>query len=262
MTKIIDQARFFIGAAFSERYDFKRRFLEIREKWEEAGYDFDHILKNSVLVPETHAVFIPVQKASCTSIKHSISNKQPFDVTLEDSLDIHNHPEAYGLTRLWKSKISIADLEESRAPCFTVVRHPIDRFWSVYRHLCIKQLDYKLAGQVARYCNLKDTSEITPFHLCNYIKGTAPENREIHVKEQWRINGFGFIKHNLVGKVEELKEFYEVGISLGLLPKRAIYNLKRHNRSDDVLIEKTSMEKEIEKIVYSLYEKDFEYFNY
>ena len=254
--------RYSVRQLFSAKHKYELAVLDERRLWEGLGYDFDHIIKGAVLVPENGAVFVPVHKAANTSVKHSLATKTPEDAGERRPLDIHRNPADYGLRLLWQAGISPEELRTAKRRSFTVVRHPVDRFWSAYRHLCVEYTSYKFAHQLAAFLGLDGVDHITPQNLLDYVQNQPNSQRDAHVREQWSVNGAGLIDFDLVGKSENLEAFYEEGIALGLLPEPACQPNSRHNKTSHAAGRNESRPQAITRRLEQLYAKDFEIFGY
>ncbi|WP_455373232.1 sulfotransferase family 2 domain-containing protein [Limibacillus halophilus] len=248
--------RYGLFALFSKNYRYKLRMLDERPPWEGEGYSYDHIRSASILNPDTRAVFVPVLKAANTAVKHLMT---PTDAGA-DSLNIHNRPADYGLVNLWRAGFTPDDLAAGRLRSFTVVRHPVARFWSAYRHLCRAEPQSILAGEIRAHCGLETQAAIAPEHLLDYIEGREELEREQHSRSQWSLCGQGRIPFAALGRVETLESFLPELVEKTLIAPDAPHRLARHNSSAGSST--SDEERRLERRIADCYQSDFDRFGY
>ena len=252
----LKRLRYRLFSGFSEDYRVKLRMMDERPIWVREGYAYDHIRSTARVCLQTQAVFVPVLKAANTAIKHAMATRQGGG----DSFAINEAPAAFGLPTLWRSGITPADLESGARRCFTVVRHPVARFWSAYAHLCRREPGSLLANAVREHGGLAGDAEIAPEDLLVSIEEVEQGAREPHTRDQWALSGWGRIPFAAVGRQEELRAFVDQAARDGLLPPWAPEHLSRHNSSG--AIPTGFADKALEPRITACYAKDFEAFGY
>ena len=255
---------------FSERYAKRNKLLLEKEVWETDGYKFSEIMKAQV-VESTGAVYLPVSKAANTTMKYLISNEPQLDEVLEDRFQqskqqsllasrdmmIHGlYPS--GVLSLKVCKLTPNDLAKGTHRCFTVVRHPIERFKSALRDKVLNPRPSDLKNEIAPYV-VKDKSKSVADALIRYIKETPTQLMDSHVCPQWSHSGAGRIPIEMVGKVETLETDVKAFTDAGLIPPESIGKIAVRNASNSYEVELTRAQ---ELAIRQLYNRDFEVFGY
>ena len=271
--KLTRPYRYRILSNFSTRYATKNKLFLEREVWEAAGYSFSELLKARV-IQATGAVYLPVSKAANTTIKYLISNETRLDEILDyryqnsqehsfhasrDMLIHYFYPN--GVLSLADCQITPDELAKGTRRCFTVVRHPVERFKSALKDKILNPRPSFLKNTIEPFITPSplSCSKSAADALIRYITETPTQLMDCHVCPQWSSTGAGQIPIEMVGKVETLESDVKLFADAGLIAPESVGKYSVRNASDSYEVELTRIQ---ESAIQRLYYRDFEIFGY
>ena len=263
--------RYQVMGAFSECARFRRRMLEEEKEWRRHGYNYRDIVRDSWVISATNSVYIAVSKAANTTMKHLIAEHAPSDSFLNGLKDqIHSElasddtlihfyvPE--GMMRLQDCRLTPNDLAEGTQRCFTVVRHPVDRFVSAWCDKVNSSRATPLKTKLGEFLRQKETFQFSIDDLIAYVEETPSEDMDKHVRPQWACCGAGRISMEMVGKVENLEQDIRSMMEAGLVSESSVGRLKVRNAT--VRSHRHDLTVSQQRKISKLYTRDFELFEY
>ncbi len=277
--------RYRYGRYFSKRQAFRLKMIMEKEKFCSEGYAYDY-LKKCWVIQSTDSVYIPIFKSANTTIKHLISmhkpsndlllkikhnkryinyrKKYPGDFNFDDeSMLIHAYTPP-GIKLLDDYGLTPGDLTLGIKRCFTIVRHPVDRFLSAYRDKIASPGNTSLKNSLCEFFNREENTLFSVEDLITYVLETPLQNMDIHVLPQWASCGMGRIPFKMIGKVENLQQDIKSIAEAGLIHKESVNHFEIHNSSGiSVGNERAiSLTRSQRSRIMNIYERDFEVFGF
>ena len=246
--------RYSVASIYSKRAVFRSRMLKEMPEWHRQGYNYWYIHHRSRIVQATGAIYFPVTKAASTALKHMITDEH-----FSDELRIHTTVPR-GVACLDDRHLTLNDLTTGPARCFTVVRHPIDRFASAYRDKITTNQENRLKLSLRTFLNCSEDRSISIDDLIAYVAETQTEVMDEHVCPQWLVCGFGRVPLELIGKVESLERDVQAFANAGLIEPQSISRLVIRNATNGSADQELSAKQK--SAISRLYARDFEVFNY
>ncbi|MCE2523665.1 MAG: sulfotransferase family 2 domain-containing protein [Rhodobacteraceae bacterium] len=238
--------RYRVASVYSQRAVFRSRMLKEMPEWHRQGYNYWWIHHRARIVEATGAIYFPVPKAANTALKHMITDEH-----FSDEHRIHSAVPR-GVACLDDRHLTLNDLTTGPTRCFTVVRHPIDRFASAYRNRVTTNQENGLKRSLQTFLNCPEDTSISIDDLIAYVAETQPDVMDQHVCPQWSVCGFGRVPLEMIGKVERLERDVQAFANAGLIEPRSISRL---------VVRKVLSAKQ-KSAISRLYARDFEVFNY
>jgi Sulfotransferase family len=175
-----DLARSAIAAPFSRKYRTRLRWMEEEPQWRLRGIPQTHVTKSLLYIEQTGAFYIPVPKAGNTSILTAIAKSSTAAVggacpdisRLPNVLDIGCGPE---------------DFRSGARLAFTIVRHPVSRFWSAYTDKIVRRPQGAVASRVRHALRIGAGKLLTADHLLDYVEGLPAADIDRHFRPQYAI---------------------------------------------------------------------------
>jgi hypothetical protein len=246
--------RTIIAAPFSARYRCRLAWLRERERWREANIPQTHVIKALLHVEDTGAFYIPVPKAANTSILAAIA-KKPNPVSGEGLPDF--------MTNLPANVLQVgcrpADFRSGARVAFTVVRHPVQRFWSAYNHMIVEQPFGSVSKRVRQVLGLAPKDALTPQILLDYIETEPVEDIDHHFRPQFAICAAELLPVRIArceNLVDDLVRLAEEGI----FPKTSLAYLGWANRRMSRIVH--DRHRYLNSRVFEVYKRDFEVLGY
>jgi hypothetical protein len=228
-----------LGAIFSPRAAAKQQWQSDALEWEQRGAP-TRLLKQAAYIPSTRAVYVPVAKSANSSIRAMLAE--------------------CGSVPIVKSGITLSDLASGEVPAFTVVRHPVARFWSAYADKIVRKIDAtdaKLVDDVRRDLGIAKAAAISAGQMLDYLERKPLDRIDQHFAPQWHCTGIGHVPFSFVGRVESLADDLAELIRRGLIPQSSrlphLNQSRRKSASED-----DSLRPRIE----AFYRRDFVEFGY
>jgi len=229
-----------VRAIYSPRVASKVRWYEEAAEWNERGVP-TRILRNAVLVAETGSVYFPVAKAANSSMRAMIAGDSAWQPIIT-------------------AGITLNDIALGKIPTFTVVRHPVERFWSAYADKIVRKIkepDAKLVIQVRDALGLSTTDTIRPEQMLDFLESQSFSAMDQHFLPQWYCTGIRHLPISFIGRVENLSADIAELVQRNLLPPR-VSTFPHLNRSEG----KSLIDPKLQQRVVSFYEQDFATFGY
>ena len=247
--------RYRIMSTFSERAAYRLKKYVGMAHWEKEGYNYREIYKDACIIQATDAIYLPVSKSANTTMKHIISEEYP-----KEEMLIHSGTPA-GISRLHDHRLTLDDLVAESNRCFTVVRHPIDRFISAFQDKVASPRLSNLKEKLWTFLDREMGEALTVDDLIAYMVETPPEQMDKHVCPQWACCGAGRIPFKMIGKVENLDRDVKNFAEIGLITPESIGRYALRNTSNYDYTARTLSRKQI-TLVSSIYAHDFKLFGY
>ena len=246
--------RYRVASVCSKRAVFRLRMLREMPEWHRQGYNYWWIHHRARIVQATDAIYFPVPKAACTALTHMI-----IDEAFSDEHRIHSAVPR-GVACLDDRHLTLNDLTVGSTRCFTVVRHPIDRFASAYRNKIATNQETGLKRSLRIFLNCPEDRPISIDDLIAYVTETQPEALDQHLCPQWSLCGFGRVPLEMIGKVERLERDVQAFAEAGLIEPRSISRLVVRNATNGSADQVLSTKQK--SAISRLYARDFEIFDY
>ena len=247
-------ARYRVKSVFSKRAAYRLRTLQEAPDWRARGYNYGTILGHACVIPATGAVYLPVPKCATIAMNHMIADESPSDVQ-----SIHRYTPS-GVERLPDHGIALNDISPDAYRCFTVVRHPIDRFISAYSNQIATKKIQPLKKSLCAFLNCAHDAVLSVDDLIAYVTETATENIDVHVCPQWSCCGAGRIPFEMVGRVESLDRDVPAFIEAGLIAPEKLARLEVRNATSAHALHDLSQSQKA--AISRLYAHDFKMFGY
>jgi len=222
--------RSLIAAPFSTKYRTRLAWLREEAEWRSKGVPQSHVTKALLYLEETGAFYIPVPKAANTSVLAAIAKvRDPvlpadgmpaFMTELRNALQVGCVP---------------ADFRSGARVAFTVVRHPVDRFWSAYNQAILASREGVFTAAVRNALGLDADRALTPDLVLDYIESQPVEDIDHHFRPQYAICGLEMLPVK-VARCETLAEDLARLADDGHFPKDSLAYVSRLNdrRSADI----------------------------
>jgi hypothetical protein len=236
-----------VRAVYSPIQAAKLRWEREAVAWESKGVPQSVLRHTAILVPDTGAVYLAVAKAANTSVKKLIE---------VPSRAKTGHPNVIPIV---KFGLSISDLAQGIRPIFTIVRHPVDRFWSAFAHKIVGKPDFGLTALIRNKLGLDETAYITPDHVLTYIETEPTIDIDEHFMPQMSATAARHLPISFIGHVESLQADIERIVQSGYLPKNSAANLGIFNRSS---VDFVYRDEKLRPRISRFYEGDFDTFGY
>ena len=151
------------------------------------------------------------------------------------------------------------DFRSGTRRAFTVVRHPVSRFWSAYNHLVAQGGDDRIGAVVRESLRLSPHRPMTPDLLLDYV-GTHPiDDLYFAFRPQFAVSGVEMLPirfarlENLTGDLAQL-------VGEGFLPKGFLGRLgKLNSRNSGEIHERYRC---LDREVAAVYGRDMAVFGY
>tara|TARA_B100001287_G_C22511130_1_gene448329 strand:- start:107 stop:802 length:696 start_codon:yes stop_codon:yes gene_type:complete len=180
-----------------------------------------------------------ITKCGNTSIKHHLFKQTSGSVFTRPELDIHDGVDT--------EEISPKEANENGHRNFCVVRHPVSRFFSMYKDMCLSRPERgKLAGVEQNW---------SPLDLINFIMNVEDRKMlDVHFVEQNRF--IKEAKNCIIIKLERLSSDW---------PFSFPYPKKRKNVTEilqKVNFKLSNVSTELENYIYQFYSDDYKILGY
>ena len=263
--------RYKVLSVFSKRTAFRYRMMCELSEWHENEYEYREIHKDACLIAVTDTVYLPISKSANTAMKYLIAEKcAPAEflaglkrqiseeIASEDNL-IHFYTPT-GVTRLRDLQITLNDLSAGTRRCFTVVRHPLDRFASAYRDKVASNRVTPLKKKLWAFMQRDEGTAITIDDLIAYVSELPILRIDKHVRPQWSCSGAGKIPLTMVGKVENLQSDVRAFADADLISNESADRLRVRNTTERSMSHELT--KKQKSVLSNFYSRDFEVFDY
>lgn len=242
---------------FSKEYDLKYRAANEAGQWEREGYNYRELWRHhSLFIKETGSIYIAISKSANSSMRRALS-----DSTFSEAFD-RKRNQRYGIFQLHHLQKTLSDVSAEGIPCMTVVRNPVDRFWSAYQDKVVQYPDYGLASEIAHFHG-KDATQrtnISPEMVLDYMEQTPVHQVEEHLRPQWSCCGHGRLSFSLIAKLECLKQDLQRAVDQGLFPKVAANRIVHSNQSRNNV--QPTAKQQLQGRIEAYYAKDYSAFDY
>lgn len=240
---------------FSKKYDLKYRAAQEAILWDAAGHNYRELWRHHTLyITETQSIYICISKSANSAIRRALT-----DTSFSNAFDRERNRQ-HGILQLPDIFKTLEDVIHDQTACFTVVRNPVNRFWSAYQNKILEHPEEPLAAEVLHFHQQPDSTTISPEMLLDYIEQTPSHLTEEHVRPQWACCGHGKIPFKLVAKVESLDTDMKHAVEQGLFPRTAYMRLPHSNHSQ--LAVEDSTKRTLRSRIEQCYAQDFEAFGY
>jgi len=222
--------RSLIAAPFSMKYRTRLAWLREEAQWRSKGIPQSHVTKALLYVEETGSFYIPVPKAGNTSVLAAIAKVR------EPVLPVDGIPAFMSQLRNTLQVGCVpADFRSGARVAFTVVRHPVDRFWSAYNQSIVESREGVFAAAVRSALGLDADKALTPDLLLDYVESQPVEDVDHHFRPQYAICGLEMLPVK-VARCESLAEDLARLAEEGYFPKDSLAYVSRlnHRRSTDI----------------------------
>lgn len=242
---------------FSQKHALKYRAQKEAAQWQREGYNYRELWRyHAVFIEETGSVYIAVSKAANSAVRRALSDSSFYECFNPERNARHGIHQFKALNK------TLGDIAAENMPAFTVVRHPVERFWSAYQNKIIDHPDYGIAGKVARFHGLPagEKNGVTPEMVLDHMEQIPVHQVDEHLRPQWACCGLGRIPFKMVAKVENLEDDLADAVRQGLFPRQALDRLKVSNPSKKKVA--PADREQLRSRIESYYAKDFEAFGY
>lgn len=257
MTKVTKLLSHKVLRFLFDKHALKYRAAKEAVQWEREGYNYRDLWRHhSLFIKETNSIYVAISKSANSSVRRALSN-----CSFKEAFDRKRNKE-HGIYQLQHIKKSLSDIVTEQVPCITVVRNPVDRFWSAYQNKIIQHKHYGLAAEVAVFHgrSIQDIDDIPPEMVLDYIEQTPTHLIEEHLRPQWACCGFGRLTFKMIARVESLKKDLQIATDQGWFPQIAVDRIKISNPSDQCI--NTAVKQSLNSRVQACYAKDYESFEY
>ena len=222
-------------------------------QWRAMGIPISDVLKALFYIEDSGSFFIPVQKAACTSIAAAIRK-----IPTHDSTDA-----TLSSVASWRNPMHVGcvpqDFRSGARLAFTVVRHPVARFWSAYNHLVVQGGDARIGSVVRNSLRLQADRPLTPDLLLRYVESHPVDDLYFAFRPQYAVCGVEMLPIR-VAKFENLTGDLAQLVTEGYLPKDFLSYLgKRNNRNSSEVHERHRC---LDGKVAEVYGRDLAVFGY
>ncbi len=163
----------------------------------------------------------------------------------------------------WRNPLHIGcvpeDFRSGARLAFTVVRHPVNRFWSAYNHLVVQGEDDRIRAVVNGSLRLRADWELEPDHLLEYVANHPIDDLYFAFRPQFAVCGMGMLPIR-IARLENLMGDLALLAAEGILPKDFPGRLGTLNdrNSGDVRGRYRGLDRKVE----TTYGRDMEVFGY
>ena len=163
----------------------------------------------------------------------------------------------------WRNPLHLGcvpeDFRSGARVAFTVVRHPVNRFWSAYNHLVVQADDDRIGAVVRASLKLDPDRPLTPGLLLEYVRTHPIDDLYFTFRPQFAICGVEMLPIR-VARLENLMDDLVPFVDQGLLPKDFLGRVGMLNvrNSDEVHDRHRAFDRRVEAV----YSRDMAVFGY
>ena len=242
-----------VAAPISAERRIRLAWLAEEHRWRASGIPVMDVVRALFYIEETGSFYIPVQKAGCTSMT----------TALRREAEAGNQVAAPVANAYWRNPLHLGcvpeDFRSGARLAFTVVRHPVSRFWSAYNHLVVQRDDDRIGAVVRESLGLDPDRALTPDLLLEYA-GTHPvDDLYFTFRPQFAVCGVEMLPIR-IARLENLMDDLAPLVAEGLLPKDFLGRIGKLNfrNSDDV----HERYRGLDRRVAAVYSRDMAVFGY
>lgn len=242
-----------VAAPLSAERRTRLAWLQEEPRWRAEGIPVLDVVKALFHIEETGSFYIPIQKAACTSMATAI--RQGSRAGSGDA--------GRAAKPNWRNPLHVGcvpeDFRSGRRRAFTIVRHPVSRFWSAYNHLVVQGGDDRIGAVVRESLRLSPHSPMTPDLLLDYVASHPIDDLYFAFRPQFAVSGAEMLPirfarlENLMGDLAGL-------LAEGFLPKNFLGRLgKLNSRNSGEVHERY---RRLDRRVAVVYGRDMAVFGY
>jgi|SRR5579871_1307792 len=240
-------------APISAERQTRLAWLLEESRWRAASVPVMDVVRAFFHIEETGSFYIPVQKAGCTSMIAAL--RQGAEAGGKITAPVGNAH--------WRNPLHLGsvpeDFRSGARIAFTVVRHPVSRFWSAYNHLVVQAGDDRIARVVRDSLGLPSDRSITPDVVLEYV-GTEPiDDLYFAFRPQFAVCGAEMLPIK-IARLENLMMDLGVFVAEGLLPQNFLQRIRKLNirGSEDV----HQRYRGLDRRIAATYSRDMNVFGY
>jgi hypothetical protein len=240
-----------LGAPFSLERRTRFRWLREEPLWHAKRIPLKDVMKAFFFIEESGSFYAPIQKAGCTTIT-GLLGRLP-----------SRRPGADGKAPPWRNPLHLGcgpeDLRSGARLAFTVVRNPVNRFWSAYNHLVVQNGDPNLGVAVRSSLALPPDRTVTPQLLLDYVERHPIGDLWFALRPQYAIFAPELLPVR-VARLESLKADLTRLAEEGCLPKQLLNDVPWLNRRNGAAAREGHQG--LDRRVQAVYARDMELLGY
>jgi hypothetical protein len=241
------------AAPFSAERRTRLAWLRESPRWRTAGIPVLDVVKALFHVEETGSFYIPIQKAGCTSMTTAI--RQGTDAGSKGAVATESP--------CWRNPLHLGcvpeDFRSGARRAFTVVRHPVDRFWSAYNHLVVQGGDDRIGFVVRESLRLSPQRPLTPDLLLDYVGSQPIDDLYFAFRPQFAISGVEMLPIRFA-RLENLVDDLGQLLAEGFLPRDFLGRVSKLNVRNSVEVHERY--RSLDRRVAAVYGRDMAVFGY